>query len=325
MIRISSGSRCAAILALTGVSVGLSVFGCSAPDASPPGQAHENTGAIGLSLQASGVTLNSVAYTIIGPGGFSKAGTIDVTNSSQISTVIGGIPAGNGYSVSLTAADAGNSGITCAGSASFNVTAGATTSAVVHLICKVPPKTGSVMLNGTLNVCSEYRRTVRRSADGDHHRPRGGSRWRRGSDADHAPSALSYCSTATGGDPARRAPPNATPDLHHDRSGYGHPHRQRRRLRRYSKPGRDVFTRSRRRRGRWHLGRRRQWRLGGRSFGYRRHGRRNGWLGGCQWRHAIDQDQRDRVERRHPGRLGRAVQRRHGAHRHLGLRLPRQR
>ncbi|HEY5375604.1 MAG TPA: hypothetical protein VIK01_18120, partial [Polyangiaceae bacterium] len=208
MVRISSGSRCAAILALMGLSVGLSVFGCSSPESTSHAPGDESTGSIGLSLQAAGVTLNSVTYTIIGPGGFSKAGSIDVTNSTQISTVIGGIPAANGYSVSLTAADAGNSSITCAGSASFNVTAGATTSAQVHLTCKVPPKTGSVMLNGTLNVCpvvdslsanpseTTVGHAVTLSASG--------------SDADNAPSALTYAWSATGGLLFGIASPNAS-------------------------------------------------------------------------------------------------------------------
>ncbi|HEX3851836.1 MAG TPA: hypothetical protein VHW01_12765, partial [Polyangiaceae bacterium] len=208
MVRISSGSRCAAILALMGLSIGLSLFGCSSPESSTHGSVAENTGSIGLSLQAAGVTLNSVAYTIIGPGGFSKSGSIDVTNSTHISTVIGGIPAANGYSVSLTASDASNSGITCAGSASFNVTAGATTSAQVHLTCKVPPKTGSVSLNGTLNVCpvvdslsanpseTTVGHTVTLSASG--------------SDADHAPSALTYAWSATGGVLLGTAAPNAS-------------------------------------------------------------------------------------------------------------------
>ena len=153
MIRISAGSRCAALLALMGLSAGLSVFGCSAADstATRP-EASDEVGSIGLSLQAGGVTLSTVSYTIVGTG-FSKSGTIGVANSTQISAVIGGIPAGNGYSISLNASDVANSALTCTGSASFNVTAGMTTTTQVRLQCKTPPKTGSVMVNGTLNIC----------------------------------------------------------------------------------------------------------------------------------------------------------------------------
>jgi len=197
MIRISAGSRCAALLASMGLTTGLSVFGCSAADSiSTPQVAGEQVGSVGLALQAGGVALRSISYTIINTG-FSKSGTIDVTNSTQISTVIGGIPAGNGYSISLTATDAANSAVTCAGSASFSVTAGATSSAQVRLQCKTPAKTGSVMVNGSLNVCpvidslsvdpaeTTVGNSVNLSASG--------------SDADKVPSSLSYSWTSSAG------------------------------------------------------------------------------------------------------------------------------
>src|SRR3954470_13580920 len=84
MMRISGGSRCAALIGLLGVSVGLSVFGCSAADSTPAPEAVDNLGAIGLALQAGGLTLSNVIYTIVGPAGFSKLGTIDVSASTQI-------------------------------------------------------------------------------------------------------------------------------------------------------------------------------------------------------------------------------------------------
>ena len=197
MIRITGSSRCAALLALMGLSVGLSVFGCSSGDSSSSApDSAQNTGSIGLALQSGGVTLNSVGYTILG-NGFSKSGAINVANSTTISAVIGGIPAGNGYALTLSATDAGNSVVSCSGSASFNVTAGATTSTQIRLQCKTPGKTGSVMLNGTLNVCpvidalsvAPAETTVGSSV----------SLVAAGSDADHQPSAVSYAWTSTGG------------------------------------------------------------------------------------------------------------------------------
>ncbi len=195
-MRISGGSRCAALLGLMGVSVGLSIFGCSSADSPSAPESVENVGAVGLALQAGGITLSSVSYTIVGPNGFAKSGAIDVSASTQISTIIGGIPAGNGYSITLNASDAGSTGITCAGSASFNVTAGATTSTQVHLQCKTPPKTGGVMVNGTINLCpvidslsvAPAETTVGHSVD----------LVASGSDSDKQPSALSYSWTTTG-------------------------------------------------------------------------------------------------------------------------------
>ena len=198
MIRMSGGSRCAALLALMGLTAGLSVFGCSAGDSNtaPSSGDAESVGSIGLALQTGGVTLSSVSYAILG-NGFTKTGSINVANSTVISTVVGGIPAGTGYSVTLTASDAGNTGTNCSGSASFNVTAGATTSATIKLQCKTPGKTGSVMLNGSLNVCpvidslsvAPAETTVGNSVD----------LLASGSDADRLPAALSYAWTASSG------------------------------------------------------------------------------------------------------------------------------
>ena len=62
----------------------------------------ENTGQIGIDLQlAPGLTLDAVSYTITGPSGFSRTGSIDVTNSTTISAIISGIPFGAGYQITL--------------------------------------------------------------------------------------------------------------------------------------------------------------------------------------------------------------------------------
>ncbi len=110
-------------------------------------------GKLDLALQlANGHTVNSVSYTITGPGGFSKTGSVDVSKSNKVTTLIGGLPAGNGYSITLsaTSTDASDS---CSGSGSFNVTAGATASVTVPMSCHEAAKTGSVMVAGTLNLC----------------------------------------------------------------------------------------------------------------------------------------------------------------------------
>ena len=101
---------------------------------------------------APGVTTNSVAYTIVGPNGFTLTGTIDVSNSATVSTVIGGIPAGTGYSIATTTTSSDGS-LSCAGSASFNVAPRTTTPVTVHLTCHEAVHTGSVQLNGTVNIC----------------------------------------------------------------------------------------------------------------------------------------------------------------------------
>ena len=65
------------------------------------------------------MTLNSVTYTITG-NGFTKTGAIDTSGSPTVSGTIGGIPAGKGYTITLTATSVeGNTTFT--GSATFDV------------------------------------------------------------------------------------------------------------------------------------------------------------------------------------------------------------
>jgi hypothetical protein len=157
----------------------------------------DQTGGATIALQIpGGLTVNTVMYSIMGPASFSKSGSIDVSNSTTISTVIGGIPAGNGYTVTLnaTATDGVSS---CLGSGMFNITAGAVTAVNVTLDCHQAPTTGSVSVNGVTNVCP--------SIDGITASPAevlvGGSISLSAAahDADSGPSALSYQWQATGG------------------------------------------------------------------------------------------------------------------------------
>jgi len=131
----------------------MAMVGCSegAPPASKPVAEQAGEGSLSLQL-ASGSTLTSVSYTIIGPASFSKTGSIDVSNSSTISGLIGGIPAGNGFTITLSAATASAS-LSCGGSATFNVTAHQTTAVNVQLSCKEQSRSGTVLVNGALNIC----------------------------------------------------------------------------------------------------------------------------------------------------------------------------
>jgi arylsulfatase B len=123
--------------------------GCSSEPLRGGGEEHP--GSLGLALEvAPGVTLNSVAYTITG-NDFSKTGTIDIGHSPTISGTIGGIPSGNGYTITLAATSA-EDGTVFTGSAKFNVTAGETASVTVHLKGSGKTGNGSVTVNGTLNV-----------------------------------------------------------------------------------------------------------------------------------------------------------------------------
>jgi hypothetical protein len=116
-------------------------------------QEMETAGSVGLELElAPGVELNSISYAITG-NGFNKSGSIDVADSTRVRAVIGGIPVGNAFTIRLTAGGAPNPGLSCEGSASFDIAASATTTAAVTLRCRVSGTTGSLAVEGNTNLC----------------------------------------------------------------------------------------------------------------------------------------------------------------------------
>jgi len=180
-------------------------MGCASEPLGNGGE--EQSGSLGLNLDvAPGVTVNAVTYSISG-NGFSKSGTIDVSGSSTISGTIGGIPAGKGYTITLTAASAeGNTTFT--GSAKFDVIAGKTTAVTIHLKGTATSGNGSVTVNGTLNVgpvIDELTVTPLAVKVGSKITLTGVAK-----DADEGPAALSYYWSTTGGVIDNPIGPNAT-------------------------------------------------------------------------------------------------------------------
>ncbi|HEY6475161.1 MAG TPA: PKD domain-containing protein [Polyangia bacterium] len=144
--------RFASVLAWTALAVSPTLSGCANKGAGGGAVDSENAGAIGLVLSGSGVALSSATYSITGPGGFSTSGTVNLTAATSLSFVVGGIPAGTGYSIVVTAQSADGS-TTCGGSSTFSITAKTTTSVSVALDCHQATRTGSVSVNGTVNIC----------------------------------------------------------------------------------------------------------------------------------------------------------------------------
>jgi hypothetical protein len=127
-------------------------IGCESTSNGVPGAPSTTAGAgsVALLLTGGGV-VNTFSYSITGPNSYS--GSINVANSATISATIGGIVAANGYSLTLSGTTADGQ-TNCTGtSVSFNVTAGMTTSVAVAIDCHAPAKTGSITLNGTINIC----------------------------------------------------------------------------------------------------------------------------------------------------------------------------
>jgi len=166
---------------------------CSQTDNRAPA---DSNGSITLALQAGNATISSVSYSISGPASFAKTGTIDVSNSTTLAAVIGPLPAGSGFSISLSATSVDGTE-SCAGSAGFTVTAHATTPVSVHLLCHEGARTGSVLVNGTLNVCPVIDALSTSTAEV----LVGGSIGLTATahDSDSGPSPLSFHWTSTGG------------------------------------------------------------------------------------------------------------------------------
>ncbi|MES1184581.1 MAG: PKD domain-containing protein [Myxococcales bacterium] len=123
------------------------LLGCgSAGDGEP-----EATGSLSLALETNGVTLNTVTYTITGAD-FSRTSVVDVTKSTRISALIGGLPEGH-FEVALSATDANDPTINCSGSGAFDIVPRRTSRASVNLYCRQDATTGSVAINGSVVRC----------------------------------------------------------------------------------------------------------------------------------------------------------------------------
>lgn len=101
----------------------------------PPAPA-EQVGTLSLALRLPGAELDSFSYAITGPG-YTKAASIDVSDSNTVSTLVDGIPAGSGYSITLTGSASAPTETTCSGSAAFAITAGEVTEVPVPINCHV--------------------------------------------------------------------------------------------------------------------------------------------------------------------------------------------
>jgi len=82
--------------------------------------------------------IDTISYQLTNTG-FSLAGNLNVAQSGTVSGVIGGIPAGTGYTLALAANDVGKKFTSCAGSSTVAVTGGTTTPVSVNIECRLPP------------------------------------------------------------------------------------------------------------------------------------------------------------------------------------------
>lgn len=183
---------------LTAISAA-TLVGCGTDSRELGSQEEADAGALGdagLSLSLpSGAVLSSVSYTVSGPGGYAKAGTSPVGNSSTIALQIS-LPVGGPYSIALsgTSTDGSQS---CSGVATFSVAARQTTKVNVHLTCKESPRTGSALVNGAINICPVI--DALSASPGEVLVGQTVALSTSAHDSDAAPAALSYAWSATSG------------------------------------------------------------------------------------------------------------------------------
>jgi phospholipase C len=158
----------ASAAAIGGAQVGCSSAGTISPRGTPPESVlgpqssppADTVGSVGMELTLpGGEQINSVNWTITGPNGAStvvQTGTVNVGNSTTVSFMASGIPAGTNYLVSLTGTSADGT-VTCAGSATFNVVARTTTNVSVALSCNTKPQdSGSALITATTFNCATW-------------------------------------------------------------------------------------------------------------------------------------------------------------------------
>jgi hypothetical protein len=148
---IRTAARNAVLLASVALGMGALAVNCSQRNTVP----NSNVGSVGLAITLpSGAIVSTVHYSLENSGGSEVAtGDIPVADSgSTISLVIGGVAAGTGYTVTLSAT--ASDGSSCLGtSAPFAVTANSSTSVNVLLLCRGVTGTGTVTASGQIDNC----------------------------------------------------------------------------------------------------------------------------------------------------------------------------
>jgi hypothetical protein len=141
------------LIALAGGSL-LAACNSDSNLAAANGASEGGVGSVSLALQvAPGVTINSFSYSLTGPS--PSMGSINVTNSSTVSAIVSPVPAGMGYALTLNGTSTDGQTMCSGMSGSFNVNAGMTTTVMVAVACHKAKTTGSVLIQGNINVCAE--------------------------------------------------------------------------------------------------------------------------------------------------------------------------
>jgi hypothetical protein len=152
---MGSGLAAASLLPQVGCSSGTpgGENTAGAPASGPGSQAEEGRVGFKVTLPG-GQTVNTINYTITGPNGFTLTNSVSVQDSITISFVVGGIPAGNNYSITISGTSTDGT-VTCSGSATFSVVARTTTTVTDTLQCNAAAaEAGAVSVTAPTYSCA---------------------------------------------------------------------------------------------------------------------------------------------------------------------------
>ncbi len=178
-LRLSSKAILGLSILLGAGALGALQLGCSSNGSSPsttaastgsrgaPSPAYSegsDTGTIGLALALpGGDQINSVTYTLTNSSNVAitlptapNPGTVATNNSQSIEFQLGGVPAGTGYTIALSATTL--AGATCRGSATgVTITARASTNVTIQLLCSSPGGDGgNLFVTGSTSYCGTW-------------------------------------------------------------------------------------------------------------------------------------------------------------------------
>ena len=138
-------------VAVVVVSLG-SVVGCSSLATLVTEESTAPSSDVRLSFDiADGIVLRTVNYEISG-NGYLRQGSIDVSQSLGLSAMIGGIPVGTGYTITVTATSTDGT-LNCAASATFSVVENVMTTVPLHLVCRFGTRPGGVAVTTEIDNC----------------------------------------------------------------------------------------------------------------------------------------------------------------------------
>ncbi len=171
LLTMGSLIRSAILLTSAGTALFAGAQGCSAPGGklgapapvattpapnTPAGDT--STGIVGMTLTLlGGEMITTISWTVTGPNGAAtvvQSGAVNVQNSLSASFQVSSIPAGSGYSISLSGTSLDGS-VTCSGAVSFSVAARMTTTVADLLQCNPTAfEAGSLSVSGVPYSCA---------------------------------------------------------------------------------------------------------------------------------------------------------------------------